>query len=406
MKNVLEKITINTSIIALLSFSILIPLTANASTNANTLAELREELAQYEARKNEAELNQATTQEEINSAKAQISNSQYEIQENRSKIEEAKANIVVLTKEIEETKNKIEEIMRQYEISNGDNTYLEYIFNAKSISDFIVRYSVAEQLASYNDKLVNDYEEKITENEKLQTDLAAREIELNNQIAELESAVASLGNKMSEYVDESLDAEDDIRSTKELIERYEAMGCDENEDFATCAGMLGDTGFIRPLTFGTVTSPFGYRVSPITGELYDFHSGTDIGGNWEGTPVYAAANGMVGKIIYRASCGGNQVFIYHDINGVKYTTGYLHLLSIDVELGEYVTNQTQIGTVGGGPQTWSYEQCATGAHLHFMIGYGWYGSSYVSWSEWFSNLIDPTTLVYIPPEGVFFFSRY
>ena len=406
MRKGLRKLLVYSLIINISALYFLTPLTVRASSNANNLAELREELARYQAQKASAEANRQRTQEEINNAKAEINNSQYEIGVNREKIEEAKENIVKLNKEIEETKAKIEEIMRQYEISNGDNTYLEYIFNAKSISDFIVRYSVSEQLASYNDKLVNNYKSKVIENERLQKELAEREVELNKQIENLNSAIDSLGNDMSYYIDESVSADADIATTQQLINQYEAMGCGEYDDFVTCAGMLGDTGFSRPLTAGTITSPFGSRIDPLTGAYYSFHSGVDIGGNAEGTPVYASANGMVGKILYRESCGGNQVFIYHNINGVQYTTGYLHLLTINVELGEYVTNQTVIGSVGGGWGTWSYETCSTGAHLHFMIGYGWYGSTYVAWSTWFSNLIDPESMVYFPPEGVFFFSRY
>ena len=385
----------------------LTPLSVSAaSSNANTLAELRKELRDYQNRKAAADASKARTQGEINASKNSISAAQTEIDTNKGKIEQAKKDIEQLNVEIEETKEKIEELMRSYEITDGDNNYLDYIFNATSISDFIIRYSVSEQLASYNDEMINEFESKISENEQLQVDLANREVELNKKIENLETSIESLGDKLSSFIEEALDAQTDINSAQELIKYYEKLGCGENENFNSCVKIRGDTGFIRPLNKGTITSHYGYRTHPVTGQRYKFHSGTDIGGNSEGTSVYSAASGMVGKIVYRASCGGNQVYIYHTINGVKYTTGYMHLLSINVKVGDNVTNQSVIGTVGGGRGTSSYERCSTGAHLHFMVGKGWYGSTYVSYSTWVSNLQNPVNIVNFPAAGVYFYSRY
>ncbi len=392
--------------IALFILLLGLPVTTYASTNANNLKELRQELAAYKAKKAAADSSKSKTQGEINSSKNAISNAQNEIETNKIKIEQAKKDIQALNIEIETTQKKINELMKTYEISSKDNAYMEYIFNAKSISDLIVRMHASQKIAEYNDGLVTSYEEKISENEKLQVDLANREVELNKKIDNLESAIDSLGNKLSSFIEEALDAQSDIDSTQKLINYYVNLGCGETENFNECVKVKGDTGFIKPLNKGTITSHFGYRTHPITGQKYKFHSGTDIGGNAEGTNVYAAANGMVGKIINRASCGGNQVYIYHTINGVKYTTGYMHLLSINVKVGDTVTNQSVIGTVGGGKKTSSYERCSTGPHLHFMIGKGWYGSTYVSYNTWVTNLLNPINVIKFPAKGIFFYSRY
>lgn len=378
----------------------------SAASNANNLKELRAELAAYKAKKAAADNSKSRTQSEINSSKNAISNAQNEIETNKSKIEQAKKDIQALNIEIEKTKNKINELIKVHEISSKDKAYLEYIFNAKSISDLIVRMKASEKIADYNDGLVTSYEQKIIENETLQKDLANREIELNKKIGDLESAIDSLGNKLSTFIEEALDAQSDIESTQKLINYYVNLGCGETENFNDCVKIKGDTGFLKPLNKGTITSHFGYRTHPVTGQKYKFHSGTDIGGNAEGTNVYSAANGMVGKIINKASCGGNQVYIYHTINGVKYTTGYMHLLTINVKVGDTVTNQTVIGTVGGGKKTASYERCSTGPHLHFMIGKGWYGSTYVSYNTWVTNLLNPVNVIKFPAQGIFFYSRF
>ncbi len=381
---------------------------AKAASQANTLAELRAELNSYIAKREAAKNKQNLTQNQINNNKNTIAANHTEIENNRKKIEEAIAQIAELDQEIQEMESKVQELLRADAISKGENVYLEYVFGAKDISDFIIRYSISEKIAAYNAETITDFESKIKENEKLKVDLANREAELNKQIESLESSIESLGNQYNSFVKEALSFDQEVKSTQEMINQYVAMGCKENEPFTSCANMKYDTGFIRPLTFGTRTSNFGYRINPLNGAKYDFHSGVDIGGNAEGTNVYSAANGMVGKIIYRSSCGGNQVSIYHIINGVQYTTTYMHLLTVNVKVGDYVSRNTVIGRVGGGYGTMSYDKCSTGAHLHFSLAKGWYGSTYVSYYTWIANLLDGGAPQYanIPPYGKYFFSRY
>ena len=104
-------------------------------------------------------------------------------------------------------------------------------------------------------------------------------------------------------------------------------------------------------------------------------------------------------------CGGRQVYIYHTINGKKYTSGYMHLLDIIVKVGDKVTSETVIGHVGGGRRTQSWESCSTGAHLHFMLANGWYGSTYTSYSTWLSNLFDAKKTLNLPNKYTYWYSR-
>ena len=64
-----------------------------------------------------------------------------------------------------------------------------------------------------------------------------------------------------------------------------------------------------------------------------------------------------------------MVFIYHTVNGVNYTSVYMHLLSINVSDKQVVDENTVIGRVGGG-STASYDRCTSGAHLHFGLASG------------------------------------
>ncbi len=296
------------------------PIEVDAATNAKTIAELRKELNAYKAKKQQASSNQTLTQNQINQNKNDIAAKQTEIETSNRKIEEATAKIGELEVEIEDTEEKIKELMRQEAIADGDNVYLEYVFGAKNVSDFIIRYSVSEKMAAYNEGMINDFESKIKENEQLKVDLANRKVELANQITSLEDSLASLGNQLNTFVKEALDSDKEIAAIEKLIKQYQDEGCGENDLISTCSKMQSDTGFLRPLTFGVRTSNFGYRINPVTGAKYDFHSGVDIGGNREGTPIYSTANGKVAMVINRSSCGGNQVYIHHTINGVQYTS--------------------------------------------------------------------------------------
>ena len=102
-----------------------------------------------------------------------------------------------------------------------------------------------------------------------------------------------------------------------------------------------------------VTSPFGWRIHPITG-TWKFHAGVDLG--------YEAGSGVPvlwdGQVV---QCGnfddgyGNQVMLYHA--AVDAYTRYAHLSAIYVNGGECVSQGQVIGAVGATGNV-------TGPHLH------------------------------------------
>ena len=122
-----------------------------------------------------------------------------------------------------------------------------------------------------------------------------------------------------------------------------------------------------------------------------------IGGGYIGKPIYAAAAGKVSYIRRVPSgapansyCGGQYIFINHNIDGKAYTTAYLHVHDIYVSEGDIVTKNTVIGTMGGGE---AYDSCTTGAHLHFSLMKGITAST--------SNSLNPVDYVNIPTSGWF-----
>ena len=109
---------------------------------------------------------------------------------------------------------------------------------------------------------------------------------------------------------------------------------------------------------GTITSQFGYRVDPITGEVSS-HTGTDIACA-EGTPILAAANGTVTVANGLDSWGGSYGYYIQIDHGGGLETLYAHCSSICVATGQQVQAGQVIGYVG-------HTGRATGSHLHLEV---------------------------------------
>ena len=76
---------------------------------------------------------------------------------------------------------------------------------------------------------------------------------------------------------------------------------------------------------GTITSQFGHRVDPITGEVSS-HTGTDIACA-EGTPILAAADGIVTVANGLDSWGGSYGYYIQIDHGDGLETLYAHCSS-------------------------------------------------------------------------------
>ena len=109
---------------------------------------------------------------------------------------------------------------------------------------------------------------------------------------------------------------------------------------------------------GTITSQFGHRVDPITGEVSS-HTGTDIACA-EGTPILAAADGTVTVANSLDSWGGSYGYYIQIDHGGGLETLYAHCSAICVTTGQQVQVGEVIGYVG-------HTGRATGSHLHFEI---------------------------------------
>lgn len=378
------------------------------NVSGKTLGDLRKELEStiQDLQNNNNEKN--LTQEQINTAKQNIISINNTISEINGQIIQLTSEIEELNTQIKTKDEEIKKIVNFLQIANGESAYLEYTFGAKDFTDFIYRAAVSEQLANYNNKLIAEYNGLISEKEEKQTSLNTEKQNLANKQIELEGEIEKLGNKINELESESLDLSDSIETQKEIIKMYEEKGCKDDEQTNSCGrdALPPDTAFWRPLTHGYISSNYGYRTYWINGGYKsDFHAGVDTGVDG-GTPIYATANGTVASITRYASCGGNYVYIHHLVNDKYYTSLYMHMRDIYVNVGDTVTKNTVIGTVGGNPYIEYWDSCSTGSHLHFTMFYGRVGVDYYAWgSSYYANRVDPRVLVNFPALGSSFSDR-
>ena len=129
--------------------------------------------------------------------------------------------------------------------------------------------------------------------------------------------------------------------------------------------------FIYPAG-GRITSQYGMRLHPVLG-YWKLHDGTDFGAAC-GTPIKAAASGVVSDRYYNAGYGNRLMIDHGKIKGDYVTTGYNHASKYIVSVGDRVSQGETIGYVGS-------TGYSTGCHLHLMV---WENGDLVNpMSKWF-----------------------
>lgn len=110
-----------------------------------------------------------------------------------------------------------------------------------------------------------------------------------------------------------------------------------------------------PVTGAVMTSEFGERTDPVTGEREATHGGIDLAAP-KGSGIFAYTSGRVSKVDTNAIYG-NCITIDH---GDGTETFYAHLSSVNVSTGDTVETGERIGTIGSTGKS-------TGTHLHFEL---------------------------------------
>ena len=366
------------------------------NTYAVTLKEYEDAVAKYTKELQEKEAKIAHGKEEIAKVKATIAETEKKIEETKSEIERLQKEIEESNKKIVKKNNESKKIMEYYQVENGNNAYLEYVFGATSITDMVYRMSVAEQLTEYNDKVMKELKQLIEENTKKKQELAKKEEELKGLKQKLESEKERIEQEVSGVEGTVPSTKGQIALYQQRVDYYRGKGCKSNDVIGVTCDIPpkvtpGGGGNVGP---GAIIGPNGFRF-PVNGGRISWgygggHKGVDITRGC-GTPIYAIAPGTV---YYRGNTldnyGAYMVLIVHNVNGQLVFSQYAHVQpNIPVSVGQYVDQNTVVAYMGS-------TGYSTGCHLHLEMSknYGWaYNGTY--W-QYTNSIISPWTYVPSP----------
>ena len=376
-------------IVFLLAITILIiPINANAKT----LGQLKQEYQALQKKYDENQNKIKYTEAEISAAKSRISAIYGEIDAANKEMKKITDEINKLNKEIAVKEDQLKDLMRFFQVSEGESTYLEYIFSANSITDFIYRLSVTEQLTKYNDDLIKAMHSMIEENRKNIERLQKKEDDLKRLQSELADKLVILDQEKQELNDADADIKQELKDNLAIVNFYINAGCSESQDITTCAKsqLPPGTKFWRPTDSGFMQSK--WNLDPLRGGGFRYHAGVDISNNY-GTPVYSVSDGRV-MTTHTTDNGGYGLYIViqHNINGRIYTTLYGHMKSISVSEKQIVNKNTVIGYMGSTGRS-------EGPHVHLNICLG------ESSCQSLSQTVDPRDYINFPEHYTWYKDR-
>ena len=397
MKNNNKKILIIVTVLVLLILPI--------NTNAKTIKQFEDEVNKYTKELQEKKNLLAKNNEEVAQIKARIRNIEGEISQAEEEMKKLQEEIDASNKEIERKSEESKSIIEYYQVSNGNNAYLEYAFGATSITDMIYRLSVVEQLTEYNDKVTKELEALIKENNAKKEALAKKSKDLKELSKKLEREKMRIEADAASLQETMPSIEKQIKEAKKNVAYFKNLGCGKNEDIQACQYRIAQQSgesiksvgyFVRPMQRGYVTQGYGGKYGH---HGYDFSSYN----KWE--PIYPIADGIVHDIYYDNCtggrwcqnagyhCNGNAkiVVIKHNYNNRYIYSSYVHLSSFgNISKGQLVSKDTVIGYMGT-------TGCSSGPHLHIEIAScHWSNHGGCTYNGYLNRLINPSSLFNIP----------
>ena len=357
--------------------------------------ENEDEIANIISKKNVIDQEIHLLQAEVTNITEQISAFNILIADKQDELDTAEERFEKLN---EENRNRIRTMEEEGEVS-----YWEVLFKANSFSDLLDRLNMVEEIASSDKRRLQELSEAANRVEEAQAELETEKADLELTKQELDDTQAELDGKRAEadeLIQELLTKADDLAALEEEFERQEQEFLEQiaqkeieydeakqreweaymatyvppttappqgstNNSSPSNGGNSGgsggsntskpaNTGWLKPCSYTSITSPFGPRVSPTTGAS-TYHQGVDLdtGTGW---PVVASRAGVV---IFSGwgNAAGNYVLIDHQ-DGFR--SIYMHLNSRSVSSGQIVAAGQNIGTTGS-------TGVSTGDHLHFGI---------------------------------------
>ena len=260
-----------------------------------------------------------------------------EMSEAAEAVAQAQAVLTAEKAELEKSKVELEETRRVLDAKNAEAD--------KLLADLV---EISENLEDLHNRFEKEEEDFLDQ-------IAQKEQEYNDKLSEEASIAASIKASIEASIQESIRIQESIEESR----RQEMIGSTRPTQDSSGGGSADNPSGVVwrvPCKYTRVTSPFGYRWHPTTGE-WSMHKGVDLGAA-KGTPIYATRSGTITIATYHKTAG-NYVQINH---GDGYSSVYMHMTHYVVKVGEYVKAGELIGYVGSTGRS-------TGPHLHFGISY-------------------------------------
>ena len=281
-----------------------------------------------------------------------------ELDATESRIDENEDKLKVLNKDFAVKRDQLAKRVRDIYI-NGQINYLDVLFGAKDFQDFFTRMDLLKRVIQQDYDLV-----QVVFAEKTAIETSQKELEKDKTAKEKLVASAAARKKEAEKKQAAkqaiIDKMETDRATQERIINENLAASKEveqmirNSRYQPASPALSGGGALNWPLGGPITSPFGWRVHPITGASR-FHSGIDIGGDY-GDTIHAAGAGIVSYAGW-ISGYGYAVIIDH---GGGISTLYGHNQALLVSEGQSVSQGQAIAECGSTGNS-------TGPHCHFEV---------------------------------------
>ncbi len=281
-----------------------------------------------------------------------------ELDATEARIDENEDKLKVLNKDFAVKRDQLAKRVRDIYI-NGQINYLDVLFGAKDFQDFFTRMDLLKRVIQQDYDLV-----QVVFAEKTAIETSQKELEKDK--AAKEKLVASAADRKKEAEKKQaakqavIDKMETDRATQERIINENLAASKEveqmirNSRYQPASPALSGGGALNWPLGGPITSPFGWRVHPITGASR-FHSGIDIGGDY-GDTIHAAGAGIVSYAGW-ISGYGYAVIIDHG-GGISTLYGHNHALLVSE--GQSVSQGQAIAECGSTGNS-------TGPHCHFEV---------------------------------------
>lgn len=331
-------------------------------------------IKEYEKKQEELEKQKSAAMKEVEKLISEISDSEDEIEELEGQINTLKKQIESKKEDIQQKEKEYteqEELLDQRLIAmyeSGETSYLEVLLTSSSMTDFLAKYYAASELIEYDKELIRStkeqkeqieaekaqieadkakLDESLAESEKKSSELQGLKNEKQSQANKLTEEEKAIQKEIEELEKENKEIEREIKKAEEKYRKQlEAL---QNSSGSNTAGK---GYFIKPISGGTLTAN-GYY--PSSGK---FHGAIDWGVA-SGTPVYAAADGVVMLTANLSGSYGTYVVIRH-ANGLQSYYAHGTKGSITVSPGQTVKQGQKIMLSGNTGNS-------SGPHLHFEV---------------------------------------